>query len=523
MFKTPVVRSKEALASQGGPSPRPAVEPCFLGFGLVIALSTSASLFTGASPALSALPSLGWLTNTARVVVFLACALIVGGGHRLPARTRLGWVAGICATIGIATSLIAPLAGGGTMAVNTAGVAVMAVGHALLYLLWLELYARMDLPHVLMYFSLVHLVSAALSFVLSLVSAAWFVAITLVALPLASSWLLATSIRRSSDAPFMQGETPRAGWSFPIKPVVLLASFTFANSFVRHFLTVDLRGMALLGPFMQGETPRAGWSFPIKPVVLLASFTFANSFVRHFLTVDLRGMALLGVIAAACLVLALQPILNRRGIQPLYALAFPLVIAGSLCVLVALPGFGTVGALLTNAAYTLFSIFVTVLLCSISYRYGVNALWLFGYAQAAVSLGSLGANLLGTQVDFVAHDPALLTLTVAAVVVAFSCLSVTFGGDRDRAEAWGIVQTGTGEHAPADKLEERCARLARQHGLTRREEEVVLLLVQGVPFSQIETDLCVSNSTLKTHARHIYAKVGVAGRKELGELVEGEG
>ena len=112
---------------------------------------------------------------------------------------------------------------------------------------------------------------------------------------------------------------------------------------------------------------------------------------------------------------------------------------------------------------------------------------------------------------------------MAAVVVAFSCLSVTFGGDRDRAEAWGIVQTGAGEHAPADKLEERCARLARQHGLTRREEEVVLLLVQGVPFSQIEADLCVSNSTLKTHARHIYAKVGVAGRTELGELVEGEG
>ncbi len=462
--------------SQGGPASRPAVEACFLGFGLVIALSTSTSLFTGASPALSALPSLGWLTSAVRVAVFLACALIAGRRPKLPDRARLGWVAGICASVGITASLAAPLVGGDAMALNAAGISAMAVGHTVLYLLWLELYARMDLPHVLMYFSLVHLVSAALSFVLSLVSAAWFVAITLVALPLASSWLLALSVRRSSGA-----------------------------------------------AFMQGETPRAGWSFPIKPVVLLASFTFANSFVRHFLTVDLRGMALLGVIAAACLVLALQPLLNRRGIQPLYALAFPLVIAGSLCVLVTLPGFGTAGALLTNAAYTLFSIFVTVLLCSISYRYGVNALWLFGYAQAAVSLGSLGANLLGTRVDFVAHDPALLTLTVAAVVVAFSCLSVTFGGDRDRAEAWGIVQTGTGEQAPADKLEERCARLARQHGLTRREEEVVLLLVQGVPFSQIETDLCVSNSTLKTHARHIYAKVGVAGRKELGELVAHEG
>lgn len=456
--------------------PRPTVELCFLGLGLVIALSTSTSLFTSTNGALASIPAPRWLANTVRIAVFLAFALWAGRGRQFATRPRLGWIAGGCAAAGIAGTLAAPLTATAAPAVYTVGTAVMALGYAALYLLWIELYARMDLPHVLMYFSLAHLLSAALSYVLSLISASWFVAAALVSLPLASARLLALSVRRGSSA-----------------------------------------------PFMQGEAPVEGWTFPVQPVVLLASFTFANSFVRHFLAADLRSLPLLGVIAAACLVLALRPLLDRRGIQPLYALSFPLVIAGSFCVLVTLPGFGTAGALLTNAAYTLFSIFATVLLCSISYRYGVNALWLFGYAQAAVSAGSLAASVLSSQVDFVSHDPALLTLTVGIVVVAFACLYAAFGGNRDRAEAWGIVRAASRDRAPAGNLEERCARLARQYGLTRREEEVALLLVDGAPFAQIETELCVSNSTLKTHARHIYAKVGVAGRKELADRAAAEG
>ena len=473
---TPTTRSEEALATPPVPpaGSKPSLELCFLGLGLVVALSTSASLFTGATPVLADLVSPSWLTNAVRIVVYLVVAFAAGHARVSCSRALLGWGSGICAAVGVLCALIAPVVGEAASVMHLVGVSIMAVGHAVLYLVWLELYARMDLPHVLLYFSLAHLISAALSFVLMLVAAPWFVVGVLVALPLVSAWMLAHSVQRSSAI-----------------------------------------------AFMQGEAPVSGWSLPIKPVVLLASFTFANSFVRHFLTVDLRGMALLGVIAAACLVLALRPRLNKNGIQPLYALSFPLVIAGSLCVLVALPGFGTAGALLTNAAYTLFSIFVTVLLCSVSYRYGVNALWLFGYAQAAVAVGSFGANLLGSQVDFVAHDPALLTLTVALVVVGFSCLYVTFGTDRDRAEEWGITQTAGSERPGPINLDEQCARLARQYGLTRREEEVALRLVQGAPFTQIEADLCVSNSTLKTHARHIYAKADVAGRKELDELVRG--
>jgi DNA-binding CsgD family transcriptional regulator len=57
------------------------------------------------------------------------------------------------------------------------------------------------------------------------------------------------------------------------------------------------------------------------------------------------------------------------------------------------------------------------------------------------------------------------------------------------------------------------------HGLTRREEEVATLLIQDVGFATIEDSLSISNSTLKTHARHIYAKFGVSGRHELAELV----
>lgn len=270
-------------------------------------------------------------------------------------------------------------------------------------------------------------------------------------------------------------------------------------------------------PYMQGEEPASGWSFPVRPVILLATFTLANNFVRHFLDSDFKGTVLLGVMLAAAFVIVLLLWRGARfDLGVLYAFCLPLVVAGSLCVLIALPGVGTVGAILTNAAYTLFSIFVTVLLCSISYRYGVDAPWLFGIANASISLGSLAAGFLGGQIERLGGGSLVLTLVVSAVVVVFACLYVTFSGKDMLAGSWGITRPGP-EGREVEDNGERLARAARVHGLTRREEEVLVLLVGNASFAQIEEDLAISNSTLKTHARHIYAKFDVSGRHELAE------
>ncbi len=60
------------------------------------------------------------------------------------------------------------------------------------------------------------------------------------------------------------------------------------------------------------------------------------------------------------------------------------------------------------------------------------------------------------------------------------------------------------------------------HRLTEREGDVLALLVQGRSFGYIAERMYVSENTVKTHVRHIYAKCGAHGKQELLDQVERE-
>lgn len=63
-------------------------------------------------------------------------------------------------------------------------------------------------------------------------------------------------------------------------------------------------------------------------------------------------------------------------------------------------------------------------------------------------------------------------------------------------------------------------RIAKQYGLTRREEELYALLVRGMSNREIGAQLCISPGTVKSHVRRIYEKMNVASRSELIERYE---
>lgn len=64
------------------------------------------------------------------------------------------------------------------------------------------------------------------------------------------------------------------------------------------------------------------------------------------------------------------------------------------------------------------------------------------------------------------------------------------------------------------------ASMARRYELTPRETEVLLALLQGRSYTNIGYKLFISKSTVKTHANHIYSKIGVRSRDELIELLD---
>jgi DNA-binding CsgD family transcriptional regulator len=61
--------------------------------------------------------------------------------------------------------------------------------------------------------------------------------------------------------------------------------------------------------------------------------------------------------------------------------------------------------------------------------------------------------------------------------------------------------------------------LARRYGITRREQEIMALLVEGKSNKEIEDQLCISFSTVKNHVYNLYRKLEVNSRAQLMHLV----
>ena len=64
--------------------------------------------------------------------------------------------------------------------------------------------------------------------------------------------------------------------------------------------------------------------------------------------------------------------------------------------------------------------------------------------------------------------------------------------------------------------------LAREKGLTSRETEIGLLVVNGYSNRRIAEELYISEFTVKKHLTNIYEKTGTSGRKELKQKLGGE-
>ena len=75
---------------------------------------------------------------------------------------------------------------------------------------------------------------------------------------------------------------------------------------------------------------------------------------------------------------------------------------------------------------------------------------------------------------------------------------------------------GQAPSAPVDVL-------VRRYGLSLREREVLVLLLEGRTAGDVAQELVISNATAKTHMRNLYKKVGVHSQPELMALAKQEG
>ena len=72
-----------------------------------------------------------------------------------------------------------------------------------------------------------------------------------------------------------------------------------------------------------------------------------------------------------------------------------------------------------------------------------------------------------------------------------------------------------------DAISRACALLAGRHGLSEREGEVLELLARGNTRQSIAGKLVVSENTVRTHVKNIYAKLRIHSKQQLIDMVDG--
>lgn len=229
-------------------------------------------------------------------------------------------------------------------------------------------------------------------------------------------------------------------------------------------------------------------------------------------------------------------------------------------------GASTANALMAVGTWC-FGVLVWLVVAAIGRRNLLALVPAFALLRCVGSLGTVGGAALGRTVNGLVEvngemaaivSASALFLFIAVLWTAFRTFSFSavvrnlapLGGEDTGAA--GLRESGVGETALAEgpdgktaeapvaepaprtgadggsaavspappTLEERCEAIGREHGLTRRETEIFAMLARGRNGQFLMDHYVVSRNTIKSHIKHIYAKLGVHSQQELIDLVE---
>lgn len=275
------------------------------------------------------------------------------------------------------------------------------------------------------------------------------------------------------------------------------------------------------------ERPHAAWgsfSLPWKPMAVVGLYSFAYGMCEQVFSSTLGINSGLGCVFAALVVYAgISLKRDEFRFSSVYKLACPLLILSLVPFQVFLPFGKEFSSFFALGSYSLCLIVIMAILSNLTYRYGMNALWLFGI-ERAIRLLSVQAGIFARSI-FDGTEPSLLLDIMLAIIVAVSVIAATafLLSERQLSSPWGAMLKGSYNNSALaqehNRLGTKCHELANRFSLTQREEEILLLLAQRKKPADIERELFVANSTVKTHTKHIYQKLNIHSRKELFELL----
>ena len=471
--------------------------PGAFGFGLLFSFDTLLALagFGSGYPGLSTVP----ISECASMLCFAIAVFFAEPLDRVIGRSRVLLAGVTTGTIGAAVAFTLLVSGIPQMPLAVLSEMLIAVFTVCCFLRYYRSFSLRPLTEVVLTLALGHILSGALLFAVTILSVNMLPAILALFVPAAVALLLRRyerECRKSADVSDMeQAET----------------SAVVANGIGSAVSGSDSGKLVML----------------VRPLALLAVTIFMRGTFSSSILNDGIALDFAGVIASALFVL----LVIRSGgsvirFKLLYDIAMFSLMAGLFLFALSaafVSGSETVSDLsgfFTNAGYVTFDIFFIAILCNSCQRYALSTVRVFGLVGLVESLVFGLATFAGTMVSNQPCEVRMIAAFAGALTLA-ACY-VMLLTDHDYRTAWGTSADSEGRPSIADfyyTIPEVCSALSQQYGLTRREEEVLILLAQRKTVPDVETELFISNSTAKSHCKSIYRKLGIHKREELLRLV----
>lgn len=267
--------------------------------------------------------------------------------------------------------------------------------------------------------------------------------------------------------------------------------------------------------------------FPVMGIPLLGVFAYAV-FVKPSFGLAVSQPQMLGLdkelllYAVAAVALLAVGIARPRG--PIYASAYRTAVPiGIIAILVfqSFPyastphGWASTLSILLTALLMQFAVAVVLTVVGSREHPPSFVICPFLMVYGLGRLGSIGLQVLA--VGFPDGEYALYQIVmtfILSLMIVFVLLQ--YRGQNKASEK----EAGIASPSIAQAVEAACDRLSQAHKLTIREAEVFRLLARGYAPAYIADVLVLSDSTVRTHAKAIYRKIGVSSREELLTLVD---
>ncbi len=168
----------------------------------------------------------------------------------------------------------------------------------------------------------------------------------------------------------------------------------------------------------------------------------------------------------------------------------------------------------TLYVFLLFAMIITMAGCMRSLILPASSMLLI-----AVSIVAL---LSYTKMDAGALEAYQLYMLMGLFVLAVALLLITPGSRMWHVMLEGVTTDEQSDNSSTASFAERCATLAHAYGLTTREGEILVYLGRGHSSAYVADVLVVAESTVRSHRKNIYRKLGINSREELLEMLDAQ-